>query len=160
VSCYEIRNIATLDRLTALPALHIFYLMSNYGSNFCRIRLETAPLREPNRNLKDFTLFNIDLKHRNCPSAGSASVSNNVRRDIGIFNGRSVLLNEVLYYLIIGTKIYRGNKVIFSKRFIIFHSFMFVVRLSFLNVALRPNAGHGLLILEVSRSHTTTHHSR
>jgi hypothetical protein len=27
-------------------------------------------------------------------------------------------------------------------------------------VALRPNAGHGLLIPEVSRSHTTTHHSR
>ena len=26
-------------------------------------------------------------------------------------------------------------------------------------VALRPNAGHGLLILDVSRSHTTTHHS-
>jgi hypothetical protein len=23
-----------------------------------------------------------------------------------------------------------------------------------------PNAGHGLLILEVSRSYTTTHHSR
>jgi hypothetical protein len=27
-------------------------------------------------------------------------------------------------------------------------------------MALRPNAGHGLLILEVSRSHTTTRHSR
>jgi len=27
-------------------------------------------------------------------------------------------------------------------------------------VVLRPNAGHGLLILEVSISHTTTHHSR
>jgi len=27
-------------------------------------------------------------------------------------------------------------------------------------VALRPNAGHGLLILDVSRSHTTTQHSR
>jgi len=27
-------------------------------------------------------------------------------------------------------------------------------------VALRPNAGHGLLILEVSTSHTTMHHSR
>jgi len=26
-------------------------------------------------------------------------------------------------------------------------------------VTLRPNAGHGLLILEVSRSHTTTHQS-
>ena len=30
----------------------------------------------------------------------------------------------------------------------------------FFFVALRPNAGHDLLILEVSRSHTTTHHSR
>ena len=27
-------------------------------------------------------------------------------------------------------------------------------------VALRPNAGYDLLILEVSRSHTTTHHNR
>jgi hypothetical protein len=27
-------------------------------------------------------------------------------------------------------------------------------------VALRPKAGHGLLILDVSRSHTATHHSR
>jgi len=30
----------------------------------------------------------------------------------------------------------------------------------FFAVALRPNAGHGLLILEMSRSHTTTHDSR
>ena len=30
----------------------------------------------------------------------------------------------------------------------------------FFYMALRPNAGHGLLILEVSRSHTTTQHSR
>ena len=30
----------------------------------------------------------------------------------------------------------------------------------FFSVALRPNAGHGLLILDVSRSHTTTQHSR
>jgi len=29
----------------------------------------------------------------------------------------------------------------------------------FFPVALRPNAGHGLLILEVSRSPTTMHHS-
>ena len=32
--------------------------------------------------------------------------------------------------------------------------------LLFFPVALQPNAGHGLLLLEVSRSHTTTHHSR
>jgi hypothetical protein len=30
----------------------------------------------------------------------------------------------------------------------------------FFAVALRPNAGHGLLMPDVSRSHTTTHHSQ
>jgi hypothetical protein len=35
-----------------------------------------------------------------------------------------------------------------------------VKNITFFLVALRPNAGHGLLILEVSKSHTTTHHSR
>jgi len=33
-------------------------------------------------------------------------------------------------------------------------------RVFFFSVALRPNAGEGLLILEVSRSHTTAYHSR
>jgi len=37
------------------------------------------------------------------------------------------------------------------------HSVCFFVLFS---VALRPKAGHSLLIFEVSRSHTTTHHSR
>jgi len=36
-----------------------------------------------------------------------------------------------------------------------------VYKFSFFSlVALLPNVGHGLLRLEVSRSHTTTHHSR
>jgi hypothetical protein len=40
-------------------------------------------------------------------------------------------------------------------------SLIFQINAHFLfPVALRPNAGHGLLILEVYRSHTTTHHSR
>jgi hypothetical protein len=30
----------------------------------------------------------------------------------------------------------------------------------FFSVALRPHAGHGFIILEVSRTHTTTHHTR
>jgi len=30
----------------------------------------------------------------------------------------------------------------------------------FFFLALRPNAGHGRLVLEVPRSHTATHHSR
>ena len=40
--------------------------------------------------------------------------------------------------------------------FILFFIYLFI----YFAVALRPNAGHSLLILEVSRSHTTTHHSR
>jgi len=35
-----------------------------------------------------------------------------------------------------------------------------LLKIMFFFVALRPNAGHGLHILEVSTSHTTTHHSR
>jgi hypothetical protein len=31
---------------------------------------------------------------------------------------------------------------------------------AFFSVSLRPNAGHGLLILDVSRLHKTTHYSR
>jgi hypothetical protein len=34
------------------------------------------------------------------------------------------------------------------------------MNVKFFFVALRPNAGHGLLILDVSRIHITTHHSR
>jgi hypothetical protein len=34
------------------------------------------------------------------------------------------------------------------------------IQIIFILVALRPSAGHGLLIFEVSRSQTTTHHSR
>jgi len=42
--------------------------------------------------------------------------------------------------------------------FILFYFILFYF--IFIAVALRPNAGHGLLILDVSRSHTTTQHSR
>ena len=37
---------------------------------------------------------------------------------------------------------------------------MMMMMMMIFSVALRPNADHGLPILEVSRSHTTTHHSR
>jgi len=47
------------------------------------------------------------------------------------------------------SKTYTWNDVILVKRS--------MVRV--FAVALQPNASHGLLILEVSRSHITTHHS-
>jgi len=37
--------------------------------------------------------------------------------------------------------------------------YQIICRLLFFFAALLPNAGHGLLILEVSRPNTTTHHS-
>ena len=43
------------------------------------------------------------------------------------------------------------------------HSFINLVLITYIYIplALQPNASHGLLILdEVSRSHTTTHHNR
>ena len=43
-----------------------------------------------------------------------------------------------------------GNKFYHAPRYIYIYFFL----------ALRPNAGHGLFILDVSRSNTTTHHSR
>jgi hypothetical protein len=41
----------------------------------------------------------------------------------------------------------------------LFEHFVIYFGAFFFSLALRPNAGHGLLIREVSRSHTT-HHSR
>ena len=47
-------------------------------------------------------------------------------------------------------------------RYIYKHTYMLqiYVFVYIILVALRPNAGHGPLILEVSRSHTTKQHSR
>jgi hypothetical protein len=50
----------------------------------------------PNRNLRDFNLIYIDAKRRNRPANRGASAANSVSTDIGIFNGRSVLINDLL----------------------------------------------------------------
>ena len=54
-------------------------------------------------------------------------------------------------------------KILFRKLGLLFHPDVqtcIYIYIFFFFFALRPNAGHGLLILEVSRSDTTTHHSR
>jgi hypothetical protein len=38
----------------------------------------------PNRNFRDFSLFNVDFKRRNCPSARCASAANAIDRDNAI----------------------------------------------------------------------------
>ena len=50
----------------------------------------------PNRNLRDFNLIYIEVKRRNRPANRRASAANSVSTDIGISNGRSVLINDLL----------------------------------------------------------------
>jgi len=54
----------------------------------------------------------------------------------------------------------RINIVKFESKVYDIIMFRYIFFFFFFAVAPRPNAGHGLLILEVSRSHTTTQHSR
>ena len=49
---------------------------------------------------------------------------------------------------------------IFVYLFIYIYIYIYIYIFFFLPVALRPNVGYGLLILEVYRSHAMTHHSR
>ena len=44
--------------------------------------------------VRDISLFNVDLKGQNCPSARCASAVNAIDNDIDIFNGLSVLVND------------------------------------------------------------------
>ena len=42
------------------------------------------------------TLFNVDSKRRNCPYARCTSAAGAIGIDIGVFSGKSVLLNDLL----------------------------------------------------------------
>jgi len=55
--------------------------------------------------------------------------------------------------------LYSYRTYISATYFVIYQHKIDLLWPSFFAVALRPNPGHGLLILEISRSHTTTYHS-
>jgi len=61
--------------------------------------LETVGLHVPNRNFRDFSLFNVDFKSRKSPSVQCASAANALDSDIDIFIGRSVSVIKVLLNL-------------------------------------------------------------
>jgi hypothetical protein len=82
------------DRRCHLDALFLLNIYS--GSKFCPTLLETVGLRVQNRNVRDFKLFLVDLNRRNCPSARCTSAANAISRHTCIFNGRSVLINDLL----------------------------------------------------------------
>ena len=54
------------------------YFLTNIfnGSKLCLALLKTAGLLVPNRNFREFSSFNVDLKRRKCPSARCTSAAN------------------------------------------------------------------------------------
>jgi len=95
-------------------------------------------------------------------------------KSINLYNARRRTLQKTLIFIVTSIRISnlicacywyftetKKNLQLYKKFWSYPHTvFRIVITIYFFSVALRPNAGHGLLILEVSRSHTTTHHSR
>jgi hypothetical protein len=86
-------------------------MVSVFATGHCMQQFKTLPLFEtsvllvPKRNLRDFTLLNVDFKRRNCPSARYASAANIINRDTGVFKGRSALNNDLTDTEIVTKKI-------------------------------------------------------
>jgi len=74
----------------------IVYLMITVVKNFALHLWKLLVLMCQNKN-PDFTLFSGDFKNRNCRSARCALVANTISMDLGIINGKSVLLNDLLH---------------------------------------------------------------
>jgi hypothetical protein len=71
------------------------------GSKYCFTLLETVGLRVPNRDFREFSLFNVDFKSRNSPSAQCASTANTIDSDTDIFIGCSVSVSVINWCLIL-----------------------------------------------------------
>ena len=99
-SCGNVFNYFTLHTLNARRRYRdvLFLLNVCSGSKYCLTLLETFGLRMPNRNFRDFSLFNVDFKRRNSPSARCSSAANGIGSDtdIRVYNGRSVSVNDWL----------------------------------------------------------------
>ena len=74
---------------------HAFLLKIYNSSEYFPALLETVGLHWPTWDLRDFTLFNVDLKCCNCPSARCTSADNAIHKDTGMLN-RSILMNDML----------------------------------------------------------------
>ena len=72
----------------------------------------------------------------------------------------NTLLHSTVARLNLQYKSYSGNIYTVCCIPLLFFSTDMTTEVIFFFVALRPNAGHGLLIFEVSRSHTTKHYSQ
>jgi len=66
---FELFEITHCKCLEALPGFPLSLMDVFNGSKYCPTLLETVGLCEPNDKFRDFNLFNVDYKGRNCPSA-------------------------------------------------------------------------------------------
>jgi len=122
------------------------------GAADCEIRSVIRFLNARNVSLSE-------IHHQICQVYGDNAMSGGmVRKWVRMFNeGRENLHDEAQSERpsLVNDDLVRkvNERVRDDRRFTISDLILFFL-------ALRPNAGHGPLILEVSRSHTTTHHSR
>jgi len=96
-----------------------------------------------------------NLHNSNAPEFQTQTVESFWHQDTG---HTLKIVKEILFPIaqhVMTTEVYLNIKTGLSVQYRVFPRLSF-----FFPVTVRPNAGHGLLILEVSRSHTTTHHSR
>ena len=94
--CFELLDITHFKCSEALPGGPLFN-----GSKYCSTLLETVGLRVQNRNVTEFSSYNVDFKRWNCPSARRASTANAIDSDSDTFKGRSVSVSTINWCLIL-----------------------------------------------------------
>jgi hypothetical protein len=77
-----------------LDALVLFGVY--FGSKIFSSLLEIVGVRVPKRNFRDIIFFNIDLKYCNIFQTRCASATITTTRNTDIFNGKSILLIDLL----------------------------------------------------------------
>jgi hypothetical protein len=71
----------------------VLFLLAVYnGYKFCPSLLETAGIRFPIRNFRDFPPLAVGFLRKNCPSARYATAANTVCKDVDIFSKYLVML--------------------------------------------------------------------
>ena len=84
-------------KIFSASLLLLLYITNIFiGSKHCLTLLETVDLCRPNRYFRNFSSFNVGFKCHSCPSVRCTLVANAINSDTEVFNGNSVLINDML----------------------------------------------------------------
>jgi hypothetical protein len=97
--CLKLLEITHFKCSEAAPGYFLTHVFN--GSKYCPALLESVGLSRPNRISGGCRLFNVDFECRICFSAWCASAANVIDSDNDIFNGRSVTVNMVNYFVLL-----------------------------------------------------------